>query len=827
MRNTLFFLFSLLICCGTLQVQAQNSETNGYSVTGTLIDDETQKPVSYATAILFEGESEQAHTAVVAEENGKFTLKAKAAGSYTLEARFVGYTSVKQEVTLTDENPEVDLGKLLMTAGIMADKVTVTASVPLVTTDIDKISYNTEADPETPSLTAMEMLRKVPLLTVDGEENIELKGQRNFKILVNGKTSTLMAQNYKDVLKAMPASSIKSIEVITDPPSKYDAEGVAGIINIITHRKPVGFNGSIGANADSRGGFGGNAYIAAALGKFNVSGSYYGGKWKQPSGKSYNMRENLSSDEARFMETRGDHKYHGMYHGLSLEASYEIDTFNLITLSGSGHLGNWENEATDLTEINASDGSLTSAYRNIYKNKSKFGSLSGTLDYQRTFMKPDKTFTASYKIQYTPNDSEFDRTIEEISNYPGYGLRSKNDASGYEHTLQADYFNPINENHQVEAGAKYILRPNDSETKEHRLDPGSSVWVPDNSQKNDLDYDQHIIAGYTSYQYKLKKVSFKGGVRAEYTINDGTFMLADGDHKLDNDYFDLIPSLTIGYQPKQGQNLRVGYTQRLSRPGIWHLNPYVNDRDPYNISTGNPSLKSEVSHTINMSYGKYTPGFNINFSVSGTQTNNSIENIGYAQPDGVMLNTYDNIGRRKSVNFGLYTMKKMLNNKLTVSLNSNANYIHINSNNGTGQKRSGWRGNGNLSVNAQPWKNGNIYLGGGFYTAWIGLQQKGSNGYYHYASISHGFLDRKLNVYLSANSPFRGKRTYSYTSLGPDFIAYGEQEQKLRSFRLSINWRFGKTQTQVKKTKRGIQNDDMKSGGGEGGQGGSGGGGGQ
>lgn len=207
----------------------------------------------------------------------------------------------------------------------------------LITTDIDKTTYNTTNDPETPSLTALEMMRKVPMLTVDGDDNLKLNGQANFKILVNGKSSTLMSSNYKEVLKSMPAGSIKNIEVITNPPAKYDAEGIGGIINIITDRKSIdGFNGSVGAGIRRFGSGNANAYIAAANGKFSISANYFVGQYMSPSAKQNTYRENFNSDNMKYLNMGGGGNATNLNYGFNIEASYEIDTLNLITLSAGG-----------------------------------------------------------------------------------------------------------------------------------------------------------------------------------------------------------------------------------------------------------------------------------------------------------------------------------------------------------------------------------------------------------------------------------------------------------------------------------------------------------
>lgn len=799
----------------TVQPRTQTAapETARYTVSGTVIDASTRKPVSFATASLTADTAAMPVTAVVTDAKGSFTLAVKTAGRYTLHLSFTGYTAADRAIVLSDSVPALQLGETLLEPGLTAEEVTVTAQRPLVTADIDKITYNATSDPETPTLTALEMMRKVPMLTVDGDDNLQLKGQTNFKILVNGKTSTLMSRNYKEVLKSMPAGSIKSIEVITDPPAKYDAEGIGGIINIVTNRKTLdGFNGSLGLGTDTWGGINGNAYIAAAMGKFSLSANYFGNYFRSPEATAYGSTENFNIDQAHYLDYNSSSKSSGQGNGFSFEAGYEIDTFNLISMSLNGYLGGYESKGDRMDETFDRFRTPTESYRTRSTSHGDYGSVSGNIDYQRTFLKPDRTFTASYKFDYAPNNSRYDRSIEGLLNYPTYDQRSENRATGYEHTFQADYFDPITSKHQIEAGLKYILRPNSSDPETFRRDPGGE-WVKEENRRNALDYRQHIAAAYASYLLKLSKFSFKLGARAEYTINDGTFRLQDGDHKLDNRYFDLIPYVTFGWQPTQQQTLRLGYTQRLSRPGIWYLNPYVNDLDPNHISTGNPNLKSEVGHSFNLSYSNFGKIFNVSLSLSASLTDNAIEQLTTTLPSGALYSTYDNIGSRQYYGVSFYGSLRLLENKLIFSLNAGSGYNKYDAGNGTGMENHGWNHYGMLNINAQPWKNGNVYVSGGIWSGYTGLQSQGSMGGYHSIGISHGFLDKKLQLSLSASNPFQSRHIYKYTGFSPEYAQWGRSDNPYRSFRINLTWRFGKTQAQVKKARRGIRNDDVKAGG--------------
>jgi len=798
---------------------ASRKKTN--TIKGIVIEGEDSKGIGYATVALYKDSIIK--NAVATDESGKFSLKADTTGSYVLTVTYVGYSPYNQNFTVEDDAKEVDLGAIKLEKGLEVEAVTVIGVRPLVTTEVDKIIYNTEADPQATTSTALEMMRKVPLLAVDGDDKITLKGQANFKILVNGKTSNLMDKNYKEVLKSMPAHSIKNVEIITNPPSKYDAEGIGGIINIITNRKSLnGFNGSIGAGVDSYGGLNGNAYIAAALGKFSISANYYGGQYKQPRASSESHIENYNSEEMRYGRLEGSGKYKGTNNSISVDASYEIDTLNLISMSFGGYFGNSKNHGSGISEYLNSQRQQTMFFRLNNNSKNEYGSLSGNLDYQRSFKKPDRTFTVSYKIDYNPNNSSYDNMIEDRINYTEPSRRSENEAWGLEHTFQADYFDPITEKHQFETGVKYRLRPSMSNADNYMLDQ-NGVWQPEDRNKNDLDYRQHIGAAYLGYLLKFKKASFKVGARGEYTVEDGTFHLQNTDPHIFSRYFDLIPYANVAYKFNDKNNMRLSYTQRLQRPGIWYLNPYVNDQNPLDISYGNPNLKSEVGHSFGLSYGFYTQRFNMNLSGNATLINNSIDNVSEVRADGVKVTTYDNIGKNQNYGMNLWSSANFFERKLNINLGGGTRYSKIESRNGNGLSNSGWTYNANLNIYATPWKNGGVFLGGGYNSGYISLQNKSSNYYYHYLGVQHGFFDKKLNLSVNVNSPFENKRSYKNETTGVGFMQRSEFRFEQRSVRVSLDWRFGKMQTQVKKARRGISNDDTKSGGGGGGAAGGGG----
>ena len=780
-----------------------------FHVKGTVTDSITGKGISYVTITVQTGS--EVVKRLASDASGKFEIELTAPGKYDLVFHSIGYKLHKNEVELLEGTPRIDLGQIAVAPSVESiGEVTVATARPLVRVETDKIIYSIEADPESKTNSAIEMLRKVPMVTVDGEDNIMLRGNTNFKILLNGKNSSMLSQNPKDVLRSLPASTIRDIEVITNPSSKYEAEGVGGIINIITTRRQVdGFMGRVNTGIDTRGGYNAGLYATSKINKFGFSMNYGHNLFNQPKNLSESKRENLLSETNRYTETEGTNKYNGRFNFLMTEASYEVDTFNLISLSFMGHLGNFTGNGETMSTDYDLSRNVTRQFRNLTEMKNQYGMMSGNIDYQRTFNKPDKTFTISYKMDYSPRNSDNNNEIEGLLNYMSYNQKSTNDAYGLEQTIQVDYFNPVNKTHQVETGLKYILRQNVSESDVLRLTDGE--WVRDMTRINDLDYDQHIIGLYAGYLLKIKKFSFKTGLRAEGTINDGHFKSVK-DTAFTNKLFNLVPYVTLSQNLEKGQNVRLSYTQRLSRPGIWYLNPFYNDLDPLNVSYGNPNLDAEVSHSFDFTYGKFSPKYNLNVSLNSAFTNNTIQSISTMQANGVRTTTYENIGKNHRYGVNMYGSLRF-GTKFTLNTNLGASYVDMESNDSRNLKNSGFMYNGNMNFRVIPWKNGSFSAFGGVYSSSVMLQGRSGTQYFNSISYMQEFLDKKLTASFSVSDPFRKRMKYESTFDDPTFTQSSVNYIYNRMFRVNVSYRFGQMKGEIKKAKRGIRNEDLKSGG--------------
>jgi outer membrane receptor protein involved in Fe transport len=352
--------------------------------------------------------------------------------------------------------------------------------------------------------------------------------------------------------------------------------------------------------------------------------------------------------------------------------------------------------------------------------------------------------------------------------------------------------------HQIEVGVKYILRQNVS-----------------TSQYNNLDYDQHILGAYAGYLFKWKKFSTKTGMRLEQTRNDGVSTVSDINTDFKNLLFNVVPYATISYMPKQGHTIKASYTQRLSRPGIWYLNPYVNNVDSMNISQGNPDLKSELSHSFSLGYSFFAAKFNFSLSSSASFLNNSIESIKTILPNGATFSTYKNIGKDQNYGLNIYASYRP-NGNFNIYFNGGVNYMKLEANNGYAISNEGTGYRGSLGMRLTLWKDGSVNMDGFFYSPGVSLQGRSSKYYNTGIGVSQYLLKRKLMLSLSVSNPFPRDRKYSFESMDPTFYTYNETTTRIQNFRFGVTYNFGSMNMNVKKARRSIQNDDVKSGGGSG-----------
>lgn len=822
-------------------VAAQNAAPT-FQIKGVLLDSLTQEGEPYATIKIVKKEAPaNALKMLVTDMKGKFQEKVPGTGNFVMTISSIGRNTIVKDFTVKAGEKLVDFGTLYIAdASNELGQVEVVAQKPLVKADIDKIEYNVQDDPDSKSNSVLEMLRKVPLVTVDGEDNIKVNGSSSFKVYVNGKPNNMMSNNPTEVLKSMPANSIKHIEVITNPGPKYDAEGVGGILNIVTVGSGLeGYTATFSGNVSNMGA-GGGLFGTVKSGKLTVSARYNYNYNDRPRSYSGGNRRTVGdvTEGSSDLDYDGSSKGHGNFQSGSMEASYEIDTLRLVSMS-FGLWGGGNNSTSINNTLATAPGTSNELYRYVSdgRSKSSWYSIDGGVDYQRMFHVKDRMFTLSYKINTSPQTSDSYSTYNDMHAATDwedflkrlYDLNNDGSQNTTEHTFQADYTTPIGKIHTLEAGAKYILRDNSSEDDRYERQIGTTGdYVLDEEHSSHYKHQNDILAAYMGYGLRVKKISGRLGVRYEHTKQEVKYLLGKGDN-FNKNFDDVVPSASIGYKLTDMSNLRFGYNMRIYRPGIWYLNPYLNDSNPTNISQGNSHLDSEKSHSFNLSYSNFTQKFNINLSARYSFTNNSIEQVteqvkdteiaGLQNPTGkeVLYSTYQNIGKSRNASLSGYVNWNATSNT-RIYANLYGNYTYMEGANGL--KNDGWNlfayGGAQQSL-PHDWRISlNVYG----QTPWIMLQGKGSSFFDYGLSVNKSFLNKRLTLSAFASNFFKKYTSPTSSIEGVGFTQDSWNRYTRQRFGVSVSYRIGELKASVKKAARTISNDDVKSGGGEGGGGG-------
>jgi outer membrane receptor protein involved in Fe transport len=483
---------------------------------------------------------------------------------------------------------------------------------------------------------------------------------------------------------------------------------------------------------------------------------------------------------------------------------------NLITANYSYYGSKNKNEMNQLVEYRDGENNLVQSYYRY--NNSKFSWFGGDLgaDYQKTFKRnKEQILTVSYKMNRGGNGNGSDFLLNPILNYEKSISTTDMDGVSNEYTGQIDYVHPLKA-FTIETGAKSIFRLNKSDYYYKNFNEQTQQFEVDESQSNLFEYHQDIYSGYASLSYKKDKWGFKGGMRAEETRINADFRSSES--KAKQDYFNLVPSITISRNITNSSTVRLSYNQRIQRPGLWHLNPYVNRVDPKNTYSGNPNLKASVSNNFDLNYSTFLKGSSFNASVYYNFTNNSILNYTSVGEDSVSRTAPQNIGENKTLGVSINSNIN-LTKKLSLYLNVNSNYLDFTSvMNGKTLSNTGVSGflSGNMSYNFN--KGWRASSNGGLGLPRVELQGSSNSFFYYNFSLNKKLLKDKFNVSASATNPFQKTRKMRFELEDTNFHQVSESWYQMRRFNLSLSYNFGKLQGGIARKKRGIQNDDLKAG---------------
>ncbi|HSU29554.1 MAG TPA: outer membrane beta-barrel protein [Chitinophagaceae bacterium] len=798
------FLRSVLIPALLFILPSLAFSQNKMKLSGSVSD--STKALGLVTVRIFKGENKTPLQTTISNDNGSFQFNKPAPGNYILSFSHTGFEEKRVNIVVGAEPGDMQTEPVkLSRASGMLKGVSVTAIRPMVEQLDDKIIFNVEDDPTNKTETVLDILRKTPFVTVDGEDNIKVNGKSNFKVLLNGRETSMFARNIKEALRGFPGALISKIEVITTPSAKYDGEGIGGLINLITRKKVVGYNGTLSTfsrTSDKVNNFSLNGN--AKSGSIGIS-AFLNIGFSDPV-LLYNTNTTIPTSPIIYSKRAlvGNQYSNSNWSFGNVELSWDLDSLNTISLYSN--INSWMNKTVSDQTITTdfSSSPSTVSYYNL-DNKSDNPGINVGTDYIKHFKKnKEREFSLRFLGEFGKSNSE----LNSIQDNPGQDrfLVNNSYAINNQFTIQADNSIPIKKNGKFEGGLKAILRRASSDFQSQIKYNAADNFKTNAANTDYFKYTQNVISLYSMFTLRVQKSSFRLGARIEYTNIDGNFITSHTQVK--SNYATLLPNLQWTNRMTQVFTLVLGYTKRLQRPFIWDLNPFVFNNDSLNISYGNPQLGPQTSHalTAQLRYAKKNTfaGINIEGSYSG---NKILQYSSFDPSTGITTTTSLNIGKEIQSSLNLNFSTK-ITPKWSLFINGSLRYSKVTNNANHAQSNSGFGININMNTS---YKFSDKFTISSFIGLWKDpqtIQTTFPFTFWHNVAFNYKIFKGKINISLRAVNFIEKTHDFKTITQDENFYNLNMTRQKRRAGVLSLTWNFGKLTENVSK-KKGVTNDDI------------------
>ncbi|MBN3521876.1 TonB-dependent receptor [Algoriphagus lutimaris] len=819
----LTFVFSTIISVGIFAQSTDGDKKTPARIIGVAKDQNTGEAVPYATAALYKAGTEENIAGGVADDEGKFFITGMKPGSYILKVSFLGFeTQTVDNIQVTSPNGDVNLGDILMSdEGVALEEVTVQGQRELIEERVDRTIYKAENDKTTAGGDGTDVLRRVPMLSVDLDGNVSMRGSSNITVLIDNRPSAIAASSISDALRQIPAEEIKAVEVITSPSARFDAEGTSGVINIVTMknnlqgltlnvRSGVGMRGSnLSLNGSARKG-----KFGFSLGGFGRSGYNINGRFENEQ-----LITNPNSSIAKVIQS-ADTKRTDIFGRYNFGVDYEIDKYNFLTGSINFGIRNSKNYQNNFFTENYLENQLLSKALRETDVIDESNSVDISVNYTKTYEKKGKEFSilTLYSRDNRENsfvNSLFEDDFETINSR----LRNDNPSKNEEFTIQLDFVNPLGKdgNQILEYGAKNITRRAVSDFAYFQADgsDGDFIESENPSLTNAFNYDQNVTAAYSSYTFSfLKNYTLKAGLRYEYTMINADFK-TETTAEIPS-YGTLVPSINASRKLKNGNLIKAAYNRRISRPSLRFLNPNIDASNPLQITQGNPVLDPELTDNYEMGYSTFFKSTVINFSGFYRNTTGSIQAVRTIQNDGVIFTTYENIGREQAIGTNIFA-NVSIGSKL--SFNGGFDLYYSILDNGLedpvlAAQNEGFVVSGRLFGNYSLPKDWQIQLFSFARGRRVQLQGL-SGGFAVYGlSLNKQFNEKRGSIGFGADNFLTKEFIIRNELTTPTIMQNSSSALRNMNFKVNFSYRIGKlSMDQRPRRKKSINNDDLKSGG--------------
>lgn len=692
--------------------------------------------------------------------------------------------------------------------------VEVVAQKPVVKMTTDKMTYNVHQDADSKTMTLLDMLRKVPMVNVDGQDNVTVKGSSNFKIYVDGKPNQMFQNNFSQVAKSIPASMVQSIDVITSPGAKYDAEGTTGVLDIKMVRQSGAqgndcdncYNGNVELSLSNHGERA-NVYVGGQRGKFTYSTMGFFAWQTMDNMKVTNTRIQQTTQGESRETNEMEMDEHRPFSLGEITLGYALDSLSTINASAGISGGNTHHDYNPRNTFIG--GPYGNGFSYIYRTSehNKYLGVNASTDYQRWLnANHTSSLTLSYLFDYNParnrTRTAYNNDAADVVGLTLSDLYSDSQTWGTSHTGQADLTLDLGKGQTLETGAKFISRRNKSDSRLYDVIDGEDIYNADNSMRyRNL---QGIVAGYAQYKLTKEKYNARLGLRYEHTFENVKYA-EHSDRNFHKDYGNLVPSGSVGYNITPTSNLGLTYTMRISRPGISQLNPYTDRTDPTALTYGNPSLAVMKSHNVTLAYNFFSPKLMFNVSLSHDYIGNEIEKYQFVDADNKYNSTYANNGKSRNTYMDAF-VRWVATKTTTLMLNGNVSYGDWKAKE-LGYHNWGWSGSSYVGLEQQlPWKvKGSLGLFA--QTRHYNLMGYNSGMQFFNASLTRSFFKDRLELSARYANPLRSHLIINQHSAGADFSNHTHVSIPLQVIALSVKWNFGNTKKQFGQYSSKINND--------------------
>ncbi|WGK64461.1 TonB-dependent receptor domain-containing protein [Croceiramulus getboli] len=791
------------------------------ALTGRVVDQDAGIPLEYATITVTDASDPNSVTGGITDTKGNFEIEVEP-GTYNISVDYISFQSVKFDNRRVRGTQDLGTIRLTLDAASL-NEVTVIAETTTVEVRLDKKIYNIGKDITASGGTVSDALNNVPSVTVDVEGAIALRGNENVRILINGRPSAIAGFGSTDALRQLPAEAIERVEVITSPSARYDAEGTAGILNIILRKeKTLGFNGSVRANYGFPLTAGLNTNFNIRTDKFNIFNNT-GIRYRESPGNAF-FENTFLTDRVENQLVIEDRIYDRQDQGFNTNLGFEyfITERSSITATGFLRLGDDEDITTNNTrEFDEAELLRERTVRTEFETEND-ESFQVALNYVNNFDDNGHKLTADF--QYANDNEEQTSFIGEEAFFPDRSRLPAEDIISIEeqkeYLIQADYVRPLGENAQFEAGYRGNFENTVTDYTLLEEEGLSGIFVQNDSLTNVFEYQQDVHALYTQYGNKLGKFNFLLGLRMETTGLRGevsgenvTNPNDEFNINFDKDYIGLFPTVNIIYEFSDDENMSFGYNRRINRPRGFFINPFPSRSSEANVFQGNPDLDPAYANAFDLGYLKKWKELTLTSSVYYQRETNSFERIqedtGQTTPNGIPIIRRIPINLSTNERYG-FEAGVLYNPAKWLRLNGSVNVFGFKTEgdfNGISYdtENTSWFGRFSSKVTLPAkidWQTNAFYRGPN-----ANAQTETEGIFSLDLAVSKDFMDDNATISFNVNDFYNSRKRRSFTETD-SFLSRSEFQWRERSFNLALTYRFNEKKKRNGRGGDGFGGDD-------------------